>query len=134
MPAPTSVLVLDDDRDTADTFGELLRMLGYVVLVAYSGAQALEVAAPVKDLAVAVLDLEMREVSGYAVAAQLARRPNPPRLIAMSGVLRPDLAELQLDSYLVKPARIASLRAAVGAAAARWWYLRDKVVAAGATS
>ena len=82
------VLVADDDRDTAQTLGILLRSEGYIVYVAKNGTEALRYADAYRP-DVALLDLHMPERSGFDVASELQRRygSNCPVLIALTGHL-----------------------------------------------
>jgi Response regulator receiver domain len=61
------VLVVDDDRDAADSLALVLGVLGYRVDVAYGGAGAVEAAIEaIPD--VAVLDLGMPGMDGYELS------------------------------------------------------------------
>lgn len=65
-----SVLIVEPDRDTADTFSTLLRLSGYRVLTASDGSTA---AAAARLLAPDVIFIELRlhGADGYQVANQL---------------------------------------------------------------
>ncbi len=79
------ILVVDNDRDTADTISELLRERGHEVDVAYSGEQAAElIDLHVPD--VALLDLAMPGMNGYELAAEIGGLPEPVRMFALSGL------------------------------------------------
>ncbi len=66
------LLVVDDNRDAADSLGEVLRMLGYQVAVAYDGASALA-AARAEWPDAAFLDLSMPDTTGDALLRQLVQ-------------------------------------------------------------
>ncbi|WP_206956407.1 PAS domain-containing hybrid sensor histidine kinase/response regulator [Trinickia acidisoli] len=66
-----AVLVVDDNRDSADSMAMLLRMKGHRVQVAYSGAQALDVAGRAEHIDVALIDIAMPGADGFAVLRQL---------------------------------------------------------------
>ncbi|MET0517469.1 MAG: hybrid sensor histidine kinase/response regulator, partial [Burkholderiaceae bacterium] len=68
------VLVVDDNRDAADSLAELLRLAGAQTFTAYSGHQALEACASLRP-EVAILDIGMPDMDGCALAAQLRARP-----------------------------------------------------------
>jgi PAS domain S-box-containing protein len=61
------VLLVDDNRDSADTCGLLLELAGHEVRTAYSGRSALGVAEAFRPH-VAVLDIGMPDLDGYQVA------------------------------------------------------------------
>ena len=64
------VLVVDDDRDAADSLALVLGLLGYWVEVAYEGPGAVEAAIEaIPDIA--VLDLGMPVMDGYELARRL---------------------------------------------------------------
>jgi CheY-like chemotaxis protein len=64
------LLVADDNRDAATTLATVLEMCGYEVVTAYSGAEALEVGARARPLAV-LLDIGMPGLSGYETARRI---------------------------------------------------------------
>jgi PAS domain S-box-containing protein len=63
-------LVVDSDGDATETLAALLRARGFSTMVAHSGTQALRVA---NDFTpdVALLDLHVTDMGGYALAAEL---------------------------------------------------------------
>jgi PAS domain S-box-containing protein len=74
-PAPDSirtlrVLIVDDNRDAADSLNLLLASMGQNVYVAYDGQSAISVARTFKP-DVVLLDIGMPQMSGYEVARAL---------------------------------------------------------------
>ena len=67
------LLVVDDNRDAADSLAVLLRLQGHEVRVAHDGPAALELAASFRP-DVAFLDIGMPGMDGYEVARPAARR------------------------------------------------------------
>src|SRR5262249_33754979 len=67
------VLVVDDERDVGDMFGELLRSLGQDVTVAYGGEEALRVAHDRRPH-IAFIDLAMPQMSGSELAKRLRQQ------------------------------------------------------------
>jgi DNA-binding response OmpR family regulator len=103
------VLVVDDNRDSADSLCMLLQFWGFECRVAYDGAAGLEEvrACPPDCL---ILDIAMPRMDGYTVA-QLARRlpeMEKAKIIALTAfsderhVRR--VREAGFDFHLVKPA------------------------------
>jgi two-component system CheB/CheR fusion protein len=110
------VLVVDDNRDAADSLGLLLGFDGHDVRVAYTGRQALELAREFQP-DVAILDLGLPDVSGYDVASQMRREPALAgiRLIALSGWGQDEhqqrARDAGFDHHLIKPADPDKLQA-----------------------
>jgi signal transduction histidine kinase/ActR/RegA family two-component response regulator len=110
---PQRVLVVDDNRDAADTIAQMLRLDGHEVVTSYDAASALEICRQFRP-SVGVLDISMPGMSGYELArALLAALPTPPYLIALSGLGgerdRRRAAESGFGEYLVKPADPAAI-------------------------
>jgi signal transduction histidine kinase/ActR/RegA family two-component response regulator len=104
-----SVLVVDDNRDAADSLGALLRMMGANVYVAYDAREALRLTETcVIDNA--VLDIGMPETDGCALARGLRERPETAHmtLIALTGWGqendRERVREAGFDHHMLKPA------------------------------
>lgn len=99
------VLIVEDNRDTADTTAMLLRMHGYDVAVAYDGKTAIQTAKGF-DPDVILLDLSLPDIDGYAVARSL-RDAGLERasLVAVSGHAPDDedWSGLDFTDHLVKP-------------------------------
>ncbi|HEY6511395.1 MAG TPA: response regulator [Burkholderiaceae bacterium] len=112
---PVHVLVVDDNRDAAESLGKVLELLGATVTVAYDGPSAVE-AFGATDAAVVLLDIGLPGMSGYEVArAMRSRHPQRrPYIIAVTGWGqegdRRKAAEAGIDHHLVKPADIDRLQ------------------------
>jgi signal transduction histidine kinase len=80
------IMVVDDNKDAADTFNLLLQSLGQVVCVVYDGASALSVAKTFQP-DVVLLDIGMPQMSGYEVARAFPANDTgtKPILIAITG-------------------------------------------------
>ncbi|APW62437.1 response regulator [Paludisphaera borealis] len=99
------VLIVDDNRDTADTTAMLLRIQGYDVAVAYDGRSAISTAKRY-DPDVVLLDLSLPDIDGYAVAESLQKDGmNRASFIALSGHGPDDRSweQRHFVDYLVKP-------------------------------
>ncbi len=64
------VLVVDDNRDAADSLAMLLEINGYGVAVGYCGKEALQIAQQAPPEAI-VLDIGMPDITGYEVARRI---------------------------------------------------------------
>jgi CheY-like chemotaxis protein/uncharacterized protein YodC (DUF2158 family) len=81
---PLRILVADDNRDAAETLVLVLEMLGHAAHAVYGGQEAVDAAAS-ESFDLAILDLAMPGVDGYA-AARLIKSMHPGlTLIALSG-------------------------------------------------
>ena len=80
-----SVLVVDDNRDSADTLAMLIEGLGYSCRVAYDGPSAFDaILAQAPDLV--FLDIGLPGLSGIEVAQRIAAQvTSPPLLVAVTG-------------------------------------------------
>ena len=114
--APASVLVVDDQRDVADSLARLLRAAyGHQVRVAYDGDRAIRLAtAAVPD--VVVCDIAMPG-SGLRVAEALAKLEPRPLLVAVTAFsgLCPEATarEAGFDHFLTKPADPLAIEALI---------------------
>jgi CheY-like chemotaxis protein len=92
QPPPSSlrrILVVDDNRDAADSLAELLRLAGFEVATAYDGAEAVSRARTFAPDA-AILDLNMPVLDGFGVADALGDSGSPTVLVAHSSDTRPE--------------------------------------------
>jgi len=108
-PEIRRVLLADDNRDSADSMAMLISMNGHEVKTAYDGPSAVELAkAFLPD--VAVLDIGMPGMNGYAVARTLRSLPQLAQLhlIALTGWGQDSdkqvASEAGFDIHLTKPA------------------------------
>src|SRR5690606_29308762 len=80
------VLVVDDNKDAADSLNLLLQELGQDSYAVYDGRTALAAAEKLHPQVV-MLDIGMPHMSGYAVARELMKQQGdaPPVLVAVTG-------------------------------------------------
>ena len=106
--ASLRVLVADDLRDSADSLGLLIEIMGHQVEVVYDGEAAMHAAERLRP-DVVLLDLGMPKLDGFAVCRGIRGRPwgSPVRLIAQSGWGQEEdrrrTAEAGFDHHIVKP-------------------------------
>lgn len=119
QPRKKQVLVVDDDRDAADSLGAIVTMWGHQVAVAYDAPSALEVA--VRDAPEVVLcDLNLCGMTGYEVAEAIRRREGENVLmVAISGNVEAandtKAHRAGFDLHLTKPVDVEELRVVVEA-------------------
>jgi CheY-like chemotaxis protein len=115
MSTPKRVLVIDDNRDAAESMSMLLKMWGHEVVRAYDGPSALDSAREWQPAAV-FLDIGLPGMDGYEVAERLRGLPNGKDavLIAITGYGQEDdrrrSQRAGIDHHLVKPVALDALR------------------------
>jgi CheY-like chemotaxis protein len=108
------ILIVDDNRDAADSLSLVLKMLGADVRIAHDGSAALA-AFEADTPSVVLLDIGMPGMDGYEVAREIRARYPERRaaLVALTGWGqegdRRRAREAGFDHHLVKPAEIATL-------------------------
>ena len=119
------VLIVDDNRDSADSMATLIGMLGFRTSVAYDGDEALRIAADLRP-DVVLMDLGMPRMSGHEVARRLRAQTWAASilLIALSGWGQDEdrrrTAEAGFDHHLVKPLDLDALTLLLAAAQPAW--------------
>ena len=109
------LLVVDDNRDAAESMSMLLEMWGHEVAFAYDGPSAIKTAEQWQPEAV-FLDIGLHGMDGYEVAARLRELPQAKDavLIAITGYGQEDdrlrSRRAGIDHHLVKPVAPDALR------------------------
>lgn len=102
------VLVVDDNRDGADSLAAFLELTGCETRTAYDGPQAIDACREFQPSAV-LLDIGLPGMNGYDVAERLRTSPEGAQatLIAVTGYSREEdrvrAREVGFDYHLVKP-------------------------------
>ena len=115
---PYNILVVDDDKDTANSLADLLRLLGHTVAVALGPRGALYKLNNVIPDAL-LLDVNMPGVDGLEICRYLRRDPataNVPIIIVSANEEKAHQeAALQAGAnyYIVKPAMLDDLELAL---------------------
>jgi signal transduction histidine kinase/ActR/RegA family two-component response regulator len=113
-PAALRLLVVDDNRDAAETLAMLLDLKGYQVRTAHDGRSALRAMVEQQSDFV-FLDIGLPDMSGHEVALQLRRqvKGKQPVLVALTGwgneEDRKRSRESGFDLHLTKPVSIESI-------------------------
>ena len=116
--APKRLLVVDDNKDAAESMSMLLEMWGHEVAFAYDGPSALETAEQWRPQAV-FLDIGLPGMDGYEVAERLRSLPHAKDavLIAITGYGQDDDRQRSqragIDHHLVKPVAPDALRSLI---------------------
>ena len=132
IPEPTSeqrpsesrrkILVVDDNRDAAETLAALMKLEGHDTRVALDAERALEIASEFEP-EVALLDIGMPRMNGHELAQRIraTRWGKGSTLIAITGwgqaQDRYSAMHAGFDHHLTKPVDVGTLLQLVGAAA-----------------
>jgi signal transduction histidine kinase/ActR/RegA family two-component response regulator len=110
--APSSaqqrILIVDDNRDNADSLAKLLRKRGHEIWTVYSGEEALQAVETARP-DVVLLDLEIPKPDGFEVCRRIRSGPlgRAPLLVAMTGRARETdrerTREAGFDHHMAKP-------------------------------
>jgi CheY-like chemotaxis protein len=105
--AHVRVLVVDDNRDGADSMVLLLTSMGFDARAVYDGPAALDVAREFRP-SIALLDIGMPGMDGYELCRRLrAQRGESIRIVALTGwgqdQHRNEALDAGFDAYLTKP-------------------------------
>jgi CheY-like chemotaxis protein/two-component sensor histidine kinase len=107
-PPSLRILIVDDNRDAADSLAMLLRTSGHDIHTAYDGLEAMQVANEFQP-EVVLLDIGLPKIDGHEVALRLRREPWAQHacLIAVTGwsdeTDRARSRAAGFDHHLVKP-------------------------------
>ncbi|HEU4577683.1 MAG TPA: ATP-binding protein [Polyangiaceae bacterium] len=111
-----NVLVVEDNRDSAEMLGELLELAGAQVQLAHDGESALSLAAQFEPQVI-LLDIGLPGISGYDVARQVRSSGwgARARIVALTGWGNADdrvrSRDAGIDRHLVKPVQPSALMA-----------------------
>jgi signal transduction histidine kinase len=113
-PLELNVLIVDDNRDVADSTAVLLRAAGCTVHLAYDGEEAIRSAKSLHPDAV-LLDIGLPKIDGYQVAERIRAEPENRKtfIVALSGYGHDEYRRLSaqagFDCHVVKPIDPAAL-------------------------
>jgi len=118
MNAQKTVMIIEDEADAAELFGEMMRLNGFRVIKMYSSAPAIPMIAQEKP-DVIILDIMMPDISGLEVLRYMRREPDLSRIpvIVVSAKSMPGDIKTGLEAgaslYLTKPVGFLDLKQAV---------------------
>lgn len=116
--AVKTVVVVEDEPDTAEMFAEMARLIGMNVIKSHGGVRAIDLIAEKKPDAV-LLDIMMPDVSGIEVLRFMQRDPrlsHIPVIIVSAKGLPADIKtglEAGASFYLTKPVSFVDLKRAL---------------------
>jgi PAS domain S-box-containing protein len=111
---PCRILVVDDNRDAAETLMMVLQLMGHKTDTAYDGLEAVQAAATFRP-DVVLLDIGLPKMNGYESARHIRAQPwgKEMALIALTGWGQEEdkrrAFEAGFDHHLTKPVEAAAL-------------------------
>jgi CheY-like chemotaxis protein len=111
---PRNILVVDDNRDSAESMAAMLRLLGNIVQVAHDGLEAIAVADKWRP-DIILMDIGMPKLNGYEATKRIRSQPwgKSIVIVAVTGWGQDEDRErsrdAQCDYHLVKPVKPADL-------------------------
>lgn len=124
----TDILIVEDNKELADTLCDFLRAENYTVSIAETGESSLLLYEKYGARLV-ILDIMLPGIDGFAVCSKIREKSNTPILIISSKTARDDKLNgllLGADDYIEKPYDIDILLAKIGGIFKRRYSL-DKI-------
>ncbi len=100
------ILVADDEERIVKLVSDFLKISGYEVLPAADGAAALEIFNNNPDIALAIIDIMMPELDGWALTKEIRKTSDIPIIMLSARAEEFDLLtgfESGIDEYVTKP-------------------------------
>ncbi|OKY74104.1 MAG: hypothetical protein BM485_14920 [Desulfobulbaceae bacterium DB1] len=114
FPGNKTVLLVDDEKDVRDIASWMLERMGFTVITANDGEEALSVFKENPDPAFVLLDLSMPRMNGEQCFRELRRLDPSVRVIITSGYSEREIigrfAGRSLSGYIQKPFTLSKLR------------------------
>jgi CheY-like chemotaxis protein len=114
MKSSQRILIVDDNKDGADSLSMMLKILGNDTLTAYDGEEAVEKAVEFQPDAI-LLDIGLPKLNGYEACRQIREQMNGKKMliIAQTGwgqdEDRQRTHDAGFDYHLVKPVNLTDL-------------------------
>jgi DNA-binding NtrC family response regulator len=109
LPPPSDkVLIVDDQPDVLEMASEMFRTLGFHVITASTGRQALEILSRTPDIHLLFSDVVMPGLSGVELGKKAQEVSPQTRILLASGYTTP-AGSLKGFEFLAKPYRIADI-------------------------
>ncbi len=121
------ILVVDDDREIVGAIALLLEAEGYIVLRAYNGMEALDMAVD-PDIRLILMDVMMPQLDGLSAVLRIRQRRNLPIIVLSAKSEDTDKVlglSMGADDYVAKPFHPQELVARVKSQLRRYTLLGD---------
>ncbi len=120
MPSskPKTILIVEDEPDTAEMFAQMLRLSGYRVIKTFGGIPGIKQVLQEKP-DVLLLDIMMNDISGLEVLRFLRREPQfedlPVIVISAKGTTADIITGMEAGAtvYMTKPVAFLELKKTV---------------------
>lgn len=116
--SPCKVLVVDDERSSADSNVSLLQLWGHEAEAAYSAEDAVSKARAL-DPDVVLVDIELPMINGFDLATELRKSCPDAKFLALTGYTQADIVRRArragFERVLNKPAPAKAIKEAVDA-------------------
>jgi DNA-binding response OmpR family regulator len=113
------ILLIDDERDVADSIEKILSRFGYLVIVARNGEEGIRLFDEYPGFDCVVTGISMPKANGNEVAKHVrasGKRDTP--VVAITGCVEEAIERELFNLSLIKPFRIKSLISAIKSLAA----------------
>ena len=100
------ILIADDEERIVKLVSDFLTASGYEVLSAADGRQALDIFSRHSDIDLAIIDIMMPEIDGWALTKEIRKTSNMPIIMLSARAEEFDLLtgfESGIDEYVTKP-------------------------------
>jgi len=108
------VLLVDDEETVRDISGEMLKELGFAVITANDGREALEIYIANPDIDLIILDLTMPHMGGEHCFRKLRQLNSGIKVIMSSGFSEEEVTQKfagkGLSGFIQKPYKLSALR------------------------
>lgn len=129
-----NVLLVDDEVEFVETFGERLKMRNLEISKAFSGKEALKVLEKNKNIEVVILDVMMPELDGIETLVEIRKRYPLVEVIMLSGHSTVESAIEGMKKgafdYLMKPCDMDQIIAKVSEAVTKKRQHEEKIIQA----
>lgn len=118
LPTQKTVIIVDDEPDTAEMIAEMIRLSGYQAIKSFGGTPAISMIIR-QDPDAVILDIMMPDLSGLEVLRIMRKDPRMIHIpvIVVSAKSRPEDIQEGMDAgavaYLTKPVTYKDLKSAV---------------------
>jgi CheY-like chemotaxis protein len=110
---PKRILIVDDNRDAADSLAKLLSLQGHATESAYGAVQALELQTSFSP-DVVLLDIGLPDMDGYEVAEHMRAKGSRAVIVALTGYGQAEdirrAYDAGFDAHVTKPVALADLQ------------------------